>query len=85
MLLYFLTADGSHNDLLSKYSNGTPLAKKQFVEEVNGLVVATRLPNTGQYGGHLFCIGSATTAVAAGTLEWFVLAMYGRAAQFCTI
>lgn len=75
MLFYLASTNGTKDDPLFVFSNGTPLTRDAFVDEVRKLLIAARHPNINEYSGHSFRIGAATTAAAAGTPEWLVRTM----------
>ena len=75
-LLHYLTARGSRPGPLFVCENGKPLTKLKFVEEVRAALTEANLP-AGQYAGHSFRIGAATTAAAAG-LEDSLIQTLGR-------
>ena len=75
MLAYLAGSSGSEADPLFVHQSGKPLTRQSFTDEVRHLLLAGGVVNAGNYAGHSFRIGAATTAAAAGTPEWLIRSM----------
>ena len=75
-MLVYLVVRGSHAGSLFKFLDGRSLTRQRLVIAVKEALDAAGA-ESGQYSGHSFCIGAATTAAARG-LEDSTVRTLGR-------
>ena len=73
-LLDFLEVRGMDSGPLFRLSDGQPLTRPRFVEEVRRALLKANLPAR-DFAGHSFRIGAATTASAAGVEDSTIQAL----------
>ena len=73
-VLDYLGSRGSDSGPLFRWSDGRPLTRTRFVEEVRTALQRANLPAK-NFAGHSFRIGAATTAAAAGVEDSTIQAL----------
>ena len=80
-LLSYLVTRGNKPGALFLWADGSPLSKCKFVEEVRSALSKAGLP-AGDYAGHSFQIGAATTAATVG-IQDSAIQILGRWKSSC--
>ena len=79
---YLSRTSTDHAGPLFCYSNGTPLSRSQFTNELRALLAQGAGINIADYAGHSFRIGAATTAASKGLPHWLIQTL-GRWSSDC--